>query len=46
MTARRAATMITTFALALGLVAGVVGAQPAGTLLVGLVAEPDRKSVV
>src|ERR1700675_3764903 len=40
MTARRALASIATLALALGLISGAVGAQPAGTLLVGLVAEP------
>ena len=40
MTARRAVASISTFALALSLWAAPAQAQPAGTLLVGLVAEP------
>jgi peptide/nickel transport system substrate-binding protein len=40
MTTRRTAAMIAVLSLALGLLAAAVGAQPAGTLLVGLVAEP------
>ena len=40
MTPRRAVTSILALALALGLSAATAGAQPAGTLVVGLVAEP------
>src|SRR5712692_11779507 len=40
MTARRALASIPALALALGLLTSAVAAQPAGTLVVGLVAEP------